>query len=47
MGFYYLHFFSHHYKDATTETEKWSRKKLKQNSRGREHPFRLRKEKRA
>ena len=37
-------FFSHHYKDATFETEKCSTKKLKQDSRGREYPFRLIKE---
>ena len=38
-------FFSHHYKDHTIKAVKCWSKKFKQNFRGSEHPFRLRKEK--
>ena len=38
--------FSHHYKDATIETAKCSRNKLKQNFWGSERPFKLRTKKR-
>ena len=43
----YFNFFSLHYKDGTTDMAKSSRKELEQNSRGREHPFKLRNKKQA
>ena len=41
----YKHFL--HYKDGTIDMAKSSRKELEQNSRGREHPFKLRNKKQA